>query len=387
MSKEWGKLRGVRPVKLVNYYKIQNSDETIKDILIEKHGLFSSTADLLISVANTEQKVTANILKNVNNVALYINIPFCPSRCTYCSFITIENSKSKDLQKQYLECLLLELDQVLTYLKDSGKIIAIVYIGGGTPTVFDYNSLQSILSLLNKYELSKVVEFTVEAGRADTVTNEKFQLLKQYGVSRVSINPQTMNIKTLKKVNRNHTIEQVYNAVEIAKSYDFILNMDMILGLPAENIADVVDTLTKIKAFKPHNITVHNLARKRSSFMTVKNNFAELNEQLLLEMNQITTKNLTDFYIPYYLYRQKNTVGGHANIGYSIKGYECIYNMVMISELCSIYACGAGAVTKVLDKDKKFTRLSTPKNAVNYINNINSIIDKKIRWFKNYECK
>ncbi len=376
----WGTLTGVRPVKLVQYLKQQTTGkDQVYQLLIERYGLSKPNASLIMDISEREDALLRPIDKN--KVAIYLNIPFCPSRCSYCSFISVANKNAAGLYRGYVDALTLEIQAVQDFLSKHGKKVLLVYIGGGTPTVLDGDCLASLLAAVSSFNLQNALEYTVEAGRADTITEDKLEVLIRYEVNRISINPQTMNVDTLALVNRHHTPEQVIAAVELAHNKGLQVNMDMILGLPGEGVSDVQDTLQQVLNMAPVNVTVHNLALKKTSAM-YQLPVPDAKQQIIAEMNAFCSRVLQKTgYYPYYLYRQKNTAGGYPNIGYTVSGQECLYNVAMISDRCSIYSCGAGSITKIISEGKRFKRLATTKDAKHYINDIDKIIEKKIRWF------
>lgn len=385
MSTNWGKLTGVRPVKIVHYLfqKGYNEAEIFK-ILLEEHLLNEISANLIIEIAKHERNLLKSIAMN-QQVAVYVNIPFCPTRCSYCSFVAAANRNDESLKQTYLNALIIEIKALREMLTKNNIKVGMIYIGGGTPTTLNADQLTILLAELQYLFHDKLLEYTVEAGRPDTITDEKLQVFNKFGVDRISINPQTMNANTLLKVNRQHTPQQIIEAVALARNYNFIINMDMIIGLPNEKLKDMVNTLENLIALKPENITVHNLALKRAATINIEQQAKGLpNVQLVKEMNTISSETLSKHnYTPYYLYRQKNTIGGHPNIGYTKANYACLYNIAMISEQVSIYGCGAGAVTKILDSTGHFVRLAAPKDAEVYISQIDKNIEKKKRWLRN----
>ncbi len=369
----WGILIGIRPQKKVSQLKeFGYSEDQIKDILINDFLISEKRADLMIKADGFEEEIEKGKMKN--GVSLYIGIPFCKTRCAYCSFISKPLLDDKELQV-YLENLCKEIETAKNI-----KNIETVYIGGGTPTVLNENQLSKLLYTINNtLDLSKIREFSVEAGRPDSINKEKLKILKDMGVDRISINPQTLNDKTLREIKRNHTKEDFFAALNLAKETGFkTINCDLIAGLYKESIDDFKYSLDKIYSLNPENITVHTLSIKRSADYTeneATNNIARL-------MQDYTFEKLKD-YIPYYIYRQKNTLDGLENTGYCKKGHECLYNVYMMREVQSIIAFGGGSVSKAILKDE-IVRLRNPKDSVEYIRNINKIITKKEEFLNEY---
>lgn len=380
----WGKLTGVRPVKLIHLLRQQGLNQSeIFNHLKYNVEISDDIIDLLWRIADEEQRLIAPYRVGGKQIALFINIPFCPSRCTYCSFITIANLQNQELIDQYLNTLIQEIDELADYLRSAELSVAMIYLGGGTPTILTVNQLEKLFLAIALMPSKPKLEYTVEAGRPDTVDREKLQLMLDYEVTRVSINPQTMNNETLRRVNRHHTAAQIREKVYLAHQLGFDVNMDLILGLPGENLSNVYDSLNQVLKIKPANITIHNLAQKRTATLTIQHDHELANYSVIEKMNRYSTEALQENgYHPYYLYRQKGTVGGFPNIGYVRKDSKpCVYNSAMISELLSVYGCGAGAVTKILNADQKFTRLAAPKDASIYINKYQEFQKKKLRWY------
>ncbi len=372
----WGSLTGIRPTKL--YY----------ELIVENHGdtnkamkLFTEDFDVTFEKACLTREIIKNqqgIVKNDCLVDLYINIPFCPSKCYYCSFISAPINKCADLLEPYLDALIYEINKTKKMLKTRAYIVKSIYIGGGTPTILSESQLDRLLSTLG-YDVS---EFTVECGRPDTITKEKLDVLKKHGVTRISINPQTFCNKTLKEIGRNHTAQDILDAYKLALNYDFDINMDMIAGLGSEKLSTFKKSINKAIEFAPENITVHTLSVKNGSELKEKNaNKSEENE--VFKMIEYSHKALTDAgYKPYYLYKQKNMIGNLENIGY-FKKHTCIFNIDSMEEFASIVACGANAISKrYYSSTNKIERFANLKNIQEYISRIDEMIAKKDSLFK-----
>ncbi len=373
----YGILVGVRPLKLMHKLMDQKClYEEIKENLYINYRITKEKIDLLYKTALVER----TYLKG-DNLSVYICIPFCPSRCIYCSFPSNDLNKKGSLLEQYLESLLKEIKLIEKYKEK----VDCIYIGGGTPGILSYEQFELIFKELDcRLDLKSLKEFTVEIGRPNTITDDKLRLFKEYYVSRICINPQTMNDTTLQLIGRKHNAKDIIDKMNLAKKYHFdVINMDIILGLPGESIKDVKDTVDKILALQPENITVHTLSIKSAS--NLKNN---VEENMLLKSNEIkemlsyVEENLLD-YRPYYLYRQKNILGNFENIGYAKKEKESLYNIRIIEERHTILAFGAGASSKFV-QGKKLSGYSNAKGIEDYIKNIDKMIKDKVKLLEEY---
>ncbi|MBC7958590.1 MAG: coproporphyrinogen dehydrogenase HemZ, partial [Vallitaleaceae bacterium] len=368
----WGILTGIRPTKvLLNLLeKTDYNIEQVRTILKSDYKIADHKIDLMLEIATHE----AAILKqnNSDEISLYVGIPFCPTKCLYCSFTSFPIEKWKGFMTPYLEALYKELCFVADEMIGQKKLRS-VYIGGGTPTSLNANQLEALLKSIHaKIDLQHLQEFTVEAGRPDTITREKLQVLKDYGVHRISINPQTMHDQTLKTIGRNHTTQDLINAYEAARTIGFeTINMDIIIGLPGETTEHVRQTMSQIKELAPENLTVHVMAiKKGSDLMEHLSEYALETAQTIEEMLEITSDGARKMGLkPYYLYRQKHMVGNFENVGYAKEGHECIYNIEIIEERQTIIAIGAGAMTKVVT-GPKVERIENIKDLPRYISRI-----------------
>lgn len=377
----WGSLTGIRPTKLVREMKNQQlSDDTIKNILSSEFFVEDSKATLLLDTVKNQQTV---YLKNAkNNISIYIAIPFCKSRCLYCSFPSYDAINNEALIAPYIDALLYEILSIGKYLKYTDFIIDSVYIGGGTPTSISAFHLKKIMDCIkDTFDTSGLVEFTVEAGRPDTIDIEKLTVLKKSGVNRISINPQTMNLETLLLVGRMHTPEEIIVAYKQARNVGFTnINMDIIIGLPGETLDMVEYTLQEIYKLQPENLTVHTLAIKRASKLKSDLTKYELPDQSLVEkMLNISQHWAAAMEMhPYYLYRQKYMMGNMENVGYSKPNKECIYNIHIMEEDRNILAFGAGAISKIIFPiEHRIERIVNVKNVSQYITRIDEMIQRK----------
>ena len=375
----WGTLTGIRPTKIPMTLLEQGKDE--KEILsyMKETYLVSEEKGLLsIDIAKRERELLST-LHYRDGYSLYIGIPFCPTTCLYCSFTSYPIVSWKKRIDDYLTALEKEIDFTAEIYKD--KILDTVYIGGGTPTTLEAEELDRLLGKLkNTLDFSNVKEFTVEAGRADSITEEKLAVLMKWGVTRISVNPQTMKQETLDLIGRRHTVEQVKEAFHLARNMGFSnINMDLILGLPGEKEEDVARTIEAVEALMPDSLTVHSLAIKRASKL---NRWIEENGITALhntdETMKIAAKGAADMdMVPYYLYRQKNMSGNFENVGYAKEGKFGIYNILIMEELQTIVALGAGSITKRVFEDGRIERCDNVKDVGLYIEKIDDMIERK----------
>lgn len=382
-SSPWGILVGIRPVKIVHDLLDESiSINDIKDILSNEYRISDEKIGLITDIATRERAYLYPI--NKDEISLYICIPFCKTKCLYCSFPSNSVSKKGKLIAPYVEALRKEIRGTLLGVEKTSKKIDCIYIGGGTPTALSANDLRLLIEEIEKFvDIKSLKEFTVEAGRPDTIDDEKLLLFKEKHVSRICINPQTMNDETLVKIGRSHSsqdIAEIYNrAVEIGFKE---INMDLIIGLNDETLEDYKKTLDKIIDMNPSNITVHTLAVKRSSILNeFKDDYTLTSSSVVEDMANYTSKTLASIdYVPYYMYRQKNILANLENVGYSHKGSESLYNMRIMEERHTILALGAGSASKFCYPDEnRFERYSNSKGVEDYIARIDEMIDKKLK--------
>ena len=372
----WGILTGVRPAKVAN--SILRTGKGVlktKKVLRDEYFLNPQKAALAVSVASAEMKMMRKMPDNT--CSLYVSIPFCPSRCAYCSFVSYTTKRLLSMIDDYLDALIIDLDDTFDTIKRLGLKITTVYIGGGTPTTLSAEQLDRLLTHINNnIDKSALLEFTLEAGRPDTITREKLQVAKDQGVTRVSVNPQTLNDDILKEIGRKHTVDDFFRAYELASEIGFRdINVDLIAGLPGDDFKSFSETVDKIIDLAPTNITVHTFCVKKASD-ALRNNSSVYSltggdAAKSVTYSQIKTKFAG--YKPYYMYRQKNTVGNLENVGFSLDGHEGIYNVYMMEEFQTIFAVGAGAVTKLvkfdrgMNSDPQIMRLFRPKYPYEYL--------------------
>ncbi|QQY78752.1 oxygen-independent coproporphyrinogen-3 oxidase [Keratinibaculum paraultunense] len=375
----WGVLTGIRPIKIVHTLLDEGrNEEEIFNILNKEYRLFKDKAELIIDICKRQRKYIYPLDKD--KFSLYVSIPFCPTRCLYCSFPTCSVVKYGSYIEEYTDKLIYEIDRISDMMR--GKKISTVYIGGGTPTAIPIYNLERIIQSIYKYfEYSDIKEITVEAGRPDTITRQMLQMLKQNNVGRISINPQTMNNSTLKLIGRNHTVEDVIHSYYIAREIGFeVINMDLIVGLPSEETEEIKDTMKKIKKLDPENLTVHTLSVKRGSkFKVTMDKYKIESQKVIDEMLEITKNYARDMKLqPYYLYRQKQILGNLENIGYAKEGKECLYNMIMMEEKETVIAAGMGGVSKIFyPKEDRIERIPNVKSLEEYLNRTEEMVSRK----------
>lgn len=377
ISLPWGVMCGIRPAKNVRELKESGyNDKEVHDILTTVYEVEEEKIDFAMRVAKNEEILLKNIGKN--SVSLYIGIPFCPTRCIYCSFVSTDIRVSGKYMDEFVEKLLLEIDKTAEIIKKIGVYVETIYIGGGTPTTLSAVHLQRIFERLHKYfDFEKIKEFTLEAGRVDTITKEKLLAAKSGGVDRISINPQTMNIVTLKKVGRNHDDKMVEECFKLARELGFNnINMDLIAGLPGETPEMFKYSLDRVIALDPENITVHSMCVKRAANLRFTNNrlteARDMNEMLSYTQKQMAKTGRE----PYYMYRQKNISGNLENVGYAKPGTMSAYNVNIMEEKQTIIALGGGGSTKLVMEDK-IERIFNFKDPLEYIRRFDEILKKK----------
>lgn len=384
----WGTLTGIRPTKiaLTRLYEGWTEDE-IRKYMADTYLTSREKIDLGVEIAEREK----NLLSRVdyeNGYSLYVGIPFCPTTCLYCSFTSFPIGAWRGKMHLYLEALFKELEYAAHQMK--GKTLDTIYFGGGTPTALEAEELDAILTKIEEiFDLSAVKEFTVEAGRPDSITEEKLRTLRAHGITRISINPQTMKQATLDLIGRRHTVEKVKEQFRLARELGFDnINMDLIIGLPEEDINDVRDTMEQIRELAPDSVTVHSLAIKRAARLNIfRERYAGLKIENTQEMIDLTASCARSMgLVPYYLYRQKNMAGNFENVGYAAPDKECIYNILIMEERQTIVACGAGTTTKVVfPKENRLERVENVKDVEQYISRIDEMIERKQKMLEKLE--
>ncbi len=366
----WGALTGIRPTKLA-YSQLDECGE-FKEFFTETMRVSEEKTKLTEEVLASQSGIYE---KNDENTDFFVFIPLCPSRCKYCSFISSDINASKKYVDKYVECLIKEIEESAKHIKRLRSI----YIGGGTPVCLPDDKLEAVLSAIDK--INTGVEFTVEAGRPDAITPSNLAILKAHKVTRICLNPQTFQDKTLLELGRSHTASDIYDKYELV-SKDFSVNMDLIAGLQGESLEDFKDTLQKTLELAPDNITIHTLCLKRGSTLAEKTVFLSDGEtQKMVDYSYQTLKE--HGYSPYYLYRQKYMSGNLENVGYTKPGKACIYNVDVMEEIAQNVACGANAISKrVYNGGQIIKRVAAPKDIPTYINKLSVIIEQKDELFK-----
>lgn len=376
---EWGILTGIRPMKIIHKFIDKGLKEAdIKSMLRNEYLLKNRIISEMIRISNIQRKHMD--IYSDENISLYIHIPFCPSKCSYCSFSTFIVNDDYSKISEYLDVLIYEIKETAKILKN--KTVNTLYIGGGTPTSIKQIDLLFIIkTIFKEFNINNegLKEFTVEAGRPDTIDESYLKALKDIGVSRISINPQSMNDKTLKKIGRLHDKNSIISAYNLAKQIEFdIINMDVILGLPGEDLTDIENTIKNIVELSPENITIHSLAIKNGSSLKEKDYEAResiCKEELIDMIDSYMSKSNMD---PYYLYRQKQSFANSENIGYAKQDKESIYNILMMEERETIIGLGLGSVSKIINhKNKEIIRVPNFKGMRDYLLRVDELIINK----------
>lgn len=382
----WGGLMGVRPTKVLRrLLSLGYSYEQAEDMLRDFYIVSNEKIELLIDTVKKELEFL-----NREYINLYIGVPFCPTKCKYCSFASYKiNGGVGRYYKGFVETLLEEIEMAGKFLKDEGYKIESIYIGGGTPSTLTEEDLEKVLRKVNEnIDMTYLKEFTFEAGREDSLTEKKLELVKQYGADRISLNPQTFNEETLRKVNRNFNRENFDKYFKIAKEMGFIINMDLIIGLPDETTEDVLHTLDEVEKYDIENLTVHSLAFKRASKLFKEDKIRKELDREIIEkrIRELTEKKQMK---PYYMYRQKNIMEWGENVGYAKEGKESVFNIEMIEENQSTMGLGGGAITKIVIEETEFRdyieRIINPKDPALYIKEMKERMESKYKLFKKGE--
>lgn len=384
----WGVLTGVRPTKLATQLVArEGSEERAVDVLRQDYAVAPSKARLAVEIAGREKALLAP-LDVRHGFSLYVGIPFCPSICSYCSFGSSPLDLWKGQVDAYLDVLCKELSVVAAQMR--GQRLNTVYVGGGTPTTLEPGQLERLLRQVDEsfsfhMGAGGLLEYTVEAGRPDSITREKLEVLRSHPVSRISINPQTMQQKTLDLVGRRHTVQDVRDGFHMARKLGFDnINMDLIVGLPGERIEDVRDTLRQVEELGPDSLTVHSLAIKRAARMGQDGRVpdAGLQDEIeaMVEAGAVSASRMG--LLPYYLYRQKDIAGNFENVGYAKVDKAGIYNILIMEEVQTIVACGAGSISKRIYPDGNIRRCENVKNVSQYMERIDEMIGRKWELFR-----
>lgn len=367
----WGYLTGLRPVKRARYYLTRGySADTVVKMFTDDYSVSPQKAALSVETAMAESRMLAGYTPD--KVGVYVSIPFCPTRCEYCSFISYATNRLLSLIPEYLERLFDDIRSTARYISERGFKVGALYIGGGTPTVLDERQLSELLQgITDSFDLSQCVEFTCESGRPDTITDEKIRIMRSFGVDRISVNPQTVHEHVLKRMGRLHTADMFFRAADSALSAGFkCVNADIIAGLPGDSFDGFVETVGKVQEMGFQSITVHTLSVKNAAAI-------RFDESNVYDPEGAVARRCVEYaneflkgkgLMPYYLYRQKNTVGNAENTGYAYKGLENLYNVLMMEEYSTVFACGAGSITKLLDPvTNNIVRIAFPKYPYEYL--------------------
>lgn len=377
---QWGILTGVRPAKLFSHLSKAEGSEKTEEYFSKYLRVSDKKINLCKEAVAGEDKITS--LSRPDSFSLYISVPFCPTRCAYCSFVSHSVEHAKKLIPQYVELLCREIE-VTGKIAESLKLrLETVYIGGGTPTTLSAEQLKQVMDKIKAcFNTEHLREYTVEAGRPDTVTEEKLIAIKRGGATRISINPQTMNDTVLEAIGRKHTSEQTVDAFNLARKSGFDnINTDLIAGLPTDTLESFKETVEKVISLNPESVTVHSLSMKRSSYLSIDGKLPEIEiGKTASQMVDYAHKRLSEEGItPYYMYRQSKTVGNLENVGYAKMGYECLYNVYIMDETHTILACGASAVTKLKEPEGDYIeRIFNFKYPYEYISRFDELMARK----------
>ena len=375
----WGALTGVRPVKLpTRWMEGGMTPEQARATFIDEYRVTPGRADVAMDCAVASLSVKQSL--RPDELSLYIGIPFCPTRCAYCSFISADVGRSLKLVEPYLEQVLDEITYTGEVLRQNGLTVRSFYMGGGTPTTLSAQQMDLLLTHMEQHlPLEQCVEYTVEAGRPDTITREKLEVLKKHNIGRISINPQTLEEHVLRAIGRRHTPGDIQAAYQLAREVGFeSINMDLIAGLPQDSFEGFRRTLEGVLELDPENITIHTLALKKGSTLMEKGGRIPDGEEVA-QMLELSLEQLRGHgYIPYYLYRQKYMSGSLENVGWAKPGKESLYNIVMMEELQTVVSIGAGGITKLVDAEAgKILRLPNPKYAHDYLTSREKVLSQK----------
>ena len=374
----WGALTGIRPGKLLsNLLETGMGDKRAVSTFMRDNFVSPERALLCLHTAHAGLDCQKSLAPR--DVCLYVGIPFCPTRCSYCSFVSQSVQKSMGLIPDFLEALYLEIDETARVMKECKLRPIAVYLGGGTPTTLSAEQLESLCARLETaFDLSAVREYTVEAGRPDTITAKKLAVLKKFSVDRVSVNPQSMHDEVLAAIGRKHSAQDVVRALNLVREAGgFAVNMDLIAGLPLDNPARFSESLETVLQLNPENITIHTLALKKGSRIMLGETPRPSASQVGQMIDEANSKLFAANYLPYYLYRQKYMSGGFENVGWQRNGTENIYNICIMEELCSIISLGGGASTKLCLGQGRIERVFNPKYPAEYIGGIEKVLASK----------
>jgi len=387
MTQQWGILTGVRPTKLYHNYRKQGwSDEEIYAILKKDYRISDSKIALMNEIVKRQLIIIPDLDELGKEISVYIGVPFCPTKCAYCTFpaYAIQSNRKAGRVESFIDGLHIEIRAMGQWLKDNNMNITSVYWGGGTPTSIEADEMDALYKTMFESfpNPEKIREITVEAGRPDTITPEKIEVLKKWGIDRISVNPQSYTDETLKAIGRHHTVQETIDKFWLSRESGMNnINMDLIIGLPNEGIEEFQHSLDESAKMQPESLTVHTLSFKRASEMTHnKDKYKVADRETVTKMMDMASNwTKENGYVPYYLYRQKNILGNLENVGYCKPGEESIYNIVIMEEVQTILGIGCGASTKFVNPATgKITQFHNPKDPAAYIMTFQDAIEKKI---------
>lgn len=388
MTQQWGILTGVRPTKLYHNYRKQGlSEEEIFAILKKDYRISDAKIELMREIVKRQLKIIPDLDEIGKELSVYIGVPFCPTKCAYCTFpaYAIASNRKAGRVESFIDGLHIEIRAMGKWLKENGMNITSVYWGGGTPTSIEADEMDALYKTMFESfpNPENIREITVEAGRPDTITPEKIEVLKKWGIDRISVNPQSYTDETLKAIGRHHTVQETIDKFWLSRNSGMNnINMDLIIGLPNEGIEEFQHSLDESAKMQPESLTVHTLSFKRASEMTHNKDKYKVadRETVTKMMDMASTWTAENGYVPYYLYRQKNILGNLENVGYCKPGEESIYNIVIMEEVQTILGIGCGASTKFVNPETgKITQFHNPKDPAAYILTFEEAIEKKIQ--------
>jgi len=385
LSPKWGILTGIRPSKLLNQLTEDVGREEARRLFGTEYLVSPEKTELAATVADAEEEILSS--STDDSYSLYIGIPFCPNRCSYCSFVSqsIDRPNARKLMAPYVDTLLKELEADAQIANDCGLKLRSVYVGGGTPSTLSAEQIQRLLKTVqDNFDFTYCTEFTFEAGRPDTITEDKLRAILEGGVDRISINPQTMSDEVLSRIGRKHTAQEIMDSFAVARSLGFSnINMDLIAGLPGDTVEGFAESLEKVLSLDPESVTVHTVAYKRSADWDATKELFSRGEATAKMIDIASDLLYNHSYAPYYMYRQARSVGNLENVGWAKPGFESAYNVYMMEEKHTIFACGAGAVSKLV-RNGEITRVANHKYPFEYISRFDEILDHKNQYLDFY---
>lgn len=385
MHQSWGILTGIRPMKLYHKYRQEgySSEESI-ELIMKNYRVSRTKSELLAKVAAIQLRSVPDLYDLKEEVSIYIGIPFCPTKCAYCTFPAYAIRRNSGRVESFLDGLHEEIREMGKWLTERDMTITTIYFGGGTPTSIEAEEMDALYETMYASfpNMDKVREVTVEAGRPDTITPAKIDVLKKWGIDRISVNPQSYTDETLKAIGRHHTVQETVDKFWLSRNMGMKnINMDLIIGLPNEGMDEFRHSLAETEKMQPESLTIHTLSFKRASEMSQnRNKYKVANRETAEEMMKLGEEwNAENGYEPYYLYRQKNILGNLENVGYAKLGEESIYNIVMMEEVQTVIGVGCGASSKFIDRETgKITQFYNPKDPAAYILSYEESIEKKL---------